>query len=218
VTLRSRPFVLVISAPSGAGKTSLAHALIERRPEFAFSVSATTRPARPYEREGEHYYFVDDAGFDALLARGELLEWAAVHDRRYGTPRKGVEAALARGAHVVLDIDYQGARQVRSAFPDAVLVFVLPPSAPELRRRLTGRASEDAAQLMRRVRTARDELSALQEFDYVVVNDDFEQALAALEAIVDAERRRPARSIDLGERVAELATNLDDWIEGESGR
>jgi guanylate kinase len=218
VTLRSKPFVLVISAPSGAGKTSLAQGLIERRPEFAFSVSATTRPPRPYEREGEHYYFVDDAGFDALVADGELLEWAAVHDRKYGTPRKGVEAALAGGAHVVLDIDYQGARQVRRAFANAVLVFVLPPSAAELRRRLTGRASEDAAQLLRRVRTARDELSALDEFDYVVVNDDFGQALAALEAIVDAERHRPLRALDIGERTAELATNLEDWIERESKR
>ena len=218
MTLRSRPFVLVISAPSGAGKTSLAHALLERRPEFAFSVSATTRPARPYEREGEHYYFVDDAGFDALIAAGELLEWAAVHDRKYGTPRKGVEAALARGAHVVLDIDYQGARQVRRAFPDAVLVFVLPPSAAELRRRLTGRASEDAAQVVRRVRTARDELAALDEFDYVVVNDDFEQALATLEAIVDAERHRLTRALDLDERTAELAANLNDWMEKESRR
>lgn len=216
MTSHSRPFALVIAAPSGAGKTSLAHALVDRHPEIVFSVSATTRPRRGYEREGVHYRFVDDAAFDRMIETGELLEWAAVHDWRYGTARHSVEEALARGEYVVLDIDYQGARQVRRAFPDAVLVFVLPPSGTELRRRLSERASEEPDQQLRRARTARIELSAVAEFDYVLVNDDFERAQAALEAIIAAERHRPDRSIDLGERIAELRTSLDDWIERES--
>jgi guanylate kinase len=150
----SRPFALVIAAPSGAGKTSLARALVERWDDMSFSLSATTRPARPGERHGVDYEFVDEAGFDVLLERGELLEWAMVHGRRYGTLRRGVEAALAEGSTVVLDIDIQGARRVRDVLPDAVLVFILPPSVAEMKRRLLGRRSgEDAAELAKRMRT-----------------------------------------------------------------
>jgi guanylate kinase len=216
VTHRSRPFPVVIAAPSGAGKTSLAQKLVERNDDIVFSVSATTRPQRAYERDGEHYYFVNDAAFDAMAAAGELLEWASVHDRRYGTPRMGVEDAIARGRYVVLDIDFQGARQVRRSFPDAVLIFVLPPSGEELRRRLSGRASEDRAQQLRRVHTARQELAAVNEFEYVVVNDDFAEALATIEAIVVAERHRVTRMLDLHARLEDLGHSLDQWIERES--
>lgn len=218
MTHRSRPFPVVIAAPSGAGKTSLAQTLVERHEDIVFSVSATTRPQRPYEREGEHYHFVDDAAFDAMAAGGELLEYASVHGRKYGTPRRSVEEAIARGRYVVLDIDYQGARQVRAAFPDAVLIFVLPPSGDELGRRLEGRATEDRPQQLRRVRTAREELAAVREFDYVVVNDDFAQALAMIEAIVAAERHRVTRMLDLDVRVADLGHSLSQWIERESLR
>lgn len=212
---RNRPFVVVIAAPSGAGKTSLARALVERDPHLVFSVSATTRPRRSEERDGEHYHFVDDAGFDELVASGALLEWAAVHDRRYGTPRQAVERALADGHHVVLDIDVQGARAVRLAFPDAVLVFILPPSGDELNRRLARRASEDAAQRVRRLQTARAELAAVAEFDYVVVNDEFEGALGALAGIIAAERHRVERDEGIAARVAELGRRLEQLIERE---
>jgi guanylate kinase len=213
---RNRPFVIVLAAPSGAGKTSLARALLEANPELVFSVSATTRPRRGYERDGEHYHFVDDTGFDELVRSGELLEWAAVHDRRYGTPRRAVEAALKAGHHVVLDVDVQGARAVRLAFPDAVLVFILPPSGDELVRRLSRRASEAAAERVRRMRTAREELVAVGEFDYVVLNDDFQGALRAIEGIIAAERHRVARDDDIATRVAELGRRLEQLIERES--
>jgi guanylate kinase len=214
--LRNRPFVIVLAAPSGAGKTSLARALLEANPELVFSVSATTRPRREYERDGVHYHFVDDTGFDELVRSGELLEWAAVHDHRYGTPRHAVESAIAAGHHVVLDIDVQGARAVRLAFPDAVLVFILPPSGEELIRRLTRRASEPTAERIRRLRTACDELAAVGEFDYVVLNDDFDGALRAIEGIIAAERHRVARDEEIATRVAALAGSLEQLIERES--
>jgi guanylate kinase len=214
VTGLGRPFPLVIAAPSGAGKTSLARALIDRHPDVVFSISATTRPARPQERHGVDYQFVDEPAFDAMVAGDELLEWAVVHGRRYGTPKGAVRAAVAEGRVVVLDIDVQGARQIRGSFPDAVLVFILPPSAGELNRRLTGRGSEGSAQRVTRLRTARGELSAAAEFDYVVINDDFERALAALEAIIRAERHRTARSDGLQGTIAAIEHELDGIMEG----
>lgn len=204
-----RPLPIVLAAPSGAGKTSLARALVERHADIVFSISATTRPRREYERDGVDYYFVDDAGFDAMLAAGELLESAWVHGRRYGTPLRGIRDPLTRGETVVLDIDVQGARQVRASMPDAVLVFVLPPSAEELLRRLTGRASESDAEQLERMRTALEELRSVDGFDYVVVNDDFETALGVLEAIVVAERHRTMRSQD---RVQQELAHLNDGV------
>lgn len=184
-----RGFALVIAAPSGAGKTSLARALLERNADLEFSVSATTRTQRGYEQGSRDYHFVDDSEFDRMVAAGDLLEWAVVHGRKYGTPRSEVEQRVANGRVVVLDIDVQGARQVRAAMPgQAVLVFVLPPSAEELRQRLDRRASEGTAERRTRLTTAREELKAAAEFDYIVVNDRFEHALATLEAIVTAER------------------------------
>jgi guanylate kinase len=210
----SRPFALVIAAPSGAGKTSLARALVERWTDMVFSLSATTRAARPGELPGVDYEFVDEPGFDELLERGELLEWAMVHGRRYGTLRRGVETALGRGNTVVLDIDIQGARRVRDVLPEAVLVFILPPSVAEMERRLVGRRSgEDAAELATRMRTARAELEAVKEFDYVVTNDDFELALRRIEAIVAAERTRVSRLDRLDDVLEELRGDIDDSLE-----
>jgi guanylate kinase len=206
-------FPVVIAAPSGAGKTSLARALVERRGELVFSLSATTRPPRPGERHGVDYHFVDDAGFDALIERGELLEWANVHGRRYGTLRDGVESALARGMTVMLDIDVQGARRVRSSMGDAVLIFVLPPSVAEMKRRLLTRGSEDEDQLATRLRTARTELEAALEFDYVVINDDFEETVARLEAIITAERDRVRRQPRLDSTLDALRADIDEIIQ-----
>jgi guanylate kinase len=213
VKLRFRPFPLVIAAPSGAGKTTLARSLVERWPDIVFSLSATTRPPRPGELHGRDYEFVDDAGFEKLRASGGLLEWAVVHGRSYGTLRSGVESGLAAGNTVVLDIDVQGARALRATLPDAVLVFVLPPSVTEMRRRLLARGSgEDAGELATRLRTARAEFDAVDEFDYVIENDDFELSLRKLEAIVAAERAGVGRLAGLEETLAALRADIDELL------
>ncbi|HSK17534.1 MAG TPA: guanylate kinase [Longimicrobiales bacterium] len=209
-----RPFPLVIAAPSGAGKTSLARALVERRADLVFSLSATTRAPRPGEQDGVDYRFVSDAEFGELAERGELLEWAHVHGRRYGTLKSGVEAALAEGSTVVLDIDVQGAQLVRRVIGDAVLIFVLPPSVSEMKRRLDSRGSESVEELATRMRTARAELDAVKAFDYVVVNDDFEEALRTIEAIVAAERERVVRQPHLDEMLDGLRADIDGIIQG----
>lgn len=213
---RYRPFPLVIAAPSGAGKTSLARALVETRPDMVFSLSATTRAPRRGERDGVDYRFVDDAAFDALAAGGELLEWAHVHGRRYGTLKSGVQAALDAGQTVVLDIDVQGAQLVQRALSEAVLVFVLPPSVSEMKRRLDSRGSESAEQLETRMRTARAELDEVKTFDYVVVNDDFEAALRGIEAIVAAERERVARQPYLEQMLDGLRADIDEILNGSN--
>lgn len=206
-------FPLVIAAPSGAGKTTLAHALVDRTSGAVFSVSVTTRRRRPHESAGADYHFVEDAEFDRMIRTGELVEWAVVHGNRYGTPRTAIEEGVAAGSVVVLDIDIQGARQIRAAFPPAVLVFVLPPSAAELDRRLAGRGSEADAERKRRLTNARAELPSAAEFDYVVVNDDFEAGVAALAAIVAAERRRPRRLTGLHQSLRRLDQELRRILE-----
>lgn len=210
--LPHRPFPIVIAAPSGVGKTSLARALVDRSADIVFSLSATTRSPRPGERHEEDYHFVDESGFDRLIADGELLEWATVHGRRYGTLRGGVEAALAAGRTVVLDIDVQGARMVRGVLPDAVLVFVLPPSVAEMYRRLRERGSETVEELATRLRTARAELDVVTEFDYVVLNDDFQQALSLIEAVVTAERGRVTRTADIGGTLEAMRRDIDETL------
>jgi guanylate kinase len=205
-----------MAAPSGAGKTSLARALVEADPRLEFSLSATTRPPRPAERDGRDYHFVDEAAFDLMIATGGLLEWADVHGRRYGTPRRSLEEPLARGHIVVLDIDVQGARQVRQACEDAVLVFVLPPSMEELYRRLRDRGSEDSAARRARLGTASDELGAARDFDYLVVNDDFQRALATLRAILVAEQHRRERVADLPARLDAMQGELTNLLTGNT--
>jgi guanylate kinase len=217
MTVRFQPFALVLAAPSGAGKTSLARALVERWTDMVFSLSATTRAPRRGEVDGVDYSFVDDAGFDALLAGDELLEWAVVHGRRYGTLRRGVRDALNAGSTVVLDIDVQGASRVRAEMPDAVLVFILPPSVAEMTRRLQSRASgEDAGELATRMRTARMELGEVAQFDYVVMNDDFELTLRKVESIIAAERSRVTRLADLDEMLDRMRADMDVTLERSS--
>ena len=181
---RPPPRVLVLSAPSGAGKSSLARALVDAEPSVRISVSHTTRAARPGEVDGVHYHFVGAEEFEAMAAAGEFLEHARVFGRDYGTSREAVRAELSRGYDVVLDIDWQGARQVRETFAGAISVFILPPSIDALRARLVGRGQDSAEVIERRMRAARSELEHYEEFDRIVVNDDFERSLGALRAIL----------------------------------
>ena len=201
----NKPGLYVVSAPSGGGKTSLVNALLESDPHVALSVSHTTRPPRPGERDGVHYFFVDEAAFEALAANGAFLEHARVFDHRYGTGRESVERRLADGLDVLLDIDWQGARQIRTSFPAARTIFILPPSLKELRRRLVGRGQDSEAVIERRMRAARDEISHAGEFDFLIVNDDFEQALADLHAVIrqGAPLRDPSQATG-GEILAQL--------------
>ncbi len=179
---RSR--LIVLAGPTAVGKGTVAAHIRDHHPELLLSVSATTRSPRPGEVEGEHYFFVDDAEFDRLIAAGELLEHATVHNRfRYGTPKAPIEKALADGRTVLLEIDLQGARQVRAAAPDATLVFLLPPSWDELVQRLVGRGTEDDEERARRLRTAKVELASQGEFDFHVVNDEVARAAADVVAL-----------------------------------
>ncbi len=177
--------LFVVSAPSGAGKTSLVKAVLDRRPDACTAVSYTTRPARPREVHGVDYFFVDRAEFERLLAAGEFLEHAEVFGNCYGTSRSQVRQLVAEGRRVILEIDWQGAHQVRAAVPDSRLVFVLPPSREELERRLRSRATDDEAVIARRLGEADEDMTHWSEFDYVIVNDDFERAVAELEAVLD---------------------------------
>lgn len=193
------PRLTVLAGPTAVGKGTVAAYVREHFPEVILSVSATTRPPRPGEVEGSHYFFVDDEGFDRMLAAGELLEWATVHGRhRYGTPRGPVERAAARGGLVLLEIDLQGARQVRAADPTARLVFLAPPSWDELVRRLVGRGTEGEEERQRRLDTARIELAAADEFDEVVVNDEVPRAAARLVQLMRGDAPAPESRSDPG--------------------
>jgi guanylate kinase len=176
--------VFVITGPSGVGKGTLIRGLLDRVPGLELAVSATTRKPRPGERDGVDYHFLTDAEFDRIVAEGGFVEHATYSGNRYGTLRRELEERLARGAGVVLEIELQGARQIRSSMPEAVQIFIAPPSRDALRARLVGRGTDDAAQVEERLRTAEAELAAQHEFAHVVVNDRLEQALDELEAIV----------------------------------
>ncbi len=194
------PLLLIVSSPSGAGKTTLANRLLTTVPGLVFSVSHTTRKPRNNEREGREYHFVDHAGFDELVRDNAFLEWAEVHDNLYGTSRAEVERA--RGARGILfDVDHQGARQIKSVRADAVAVFILPPSMAILHDRLRGRASDDEATVRRRFRVARSEIAHYGLFDYVLMNDDLDRATEQLVAIVRAEECRRARAARLAEQL-----------------
>jgi len=174
----------VIAAPSGAGKTSLVRALMEREPGLRFSISCTTRKQRPTEVHGRDYFFVDRASFEAMVAAGEFLEHALVFDNYYGTPRRQVEESLASGQDLILEIDWQGAAQVRRSLPECISVFILPPSRDELERRLRGRGTDSEEVIQRRLRDAASDMTHWREFDHVVVNDVFDRALDELQSIV----------------------------------
>ena len=185
----------VVAGPSGVGKGTVIRELRDRHPEVWLSVSATTRRPRPGERDGEHYHFVDDATFDSLVAQGDMLEWAQVFGLdRYGTVRHAVLDRLAAGHPVILELDLEGARQVRRAMPEAVQVFIAPPSFEDLARRLEGRGTEDETVRERRLATARVELAAREEFDHVIVYDDVDRAVSELAEVMGLASRRMGHS------------------------
>jgi guanylate kinase len=204
-----RGLMFVLSSPSGAGKTTLSRLLIERMPGLALSVSATTRPMRPGEIEGSDYLFVDKARFKTMVERDELLEWATVFDNRYGTPRAPVEKALSAGTDVLFDIDWQGTQQLREkARADVVSVFILPPSAADLEKRLHTRAQDSDAVIKGRMSRATHELSHWAEYDYIVINHDVEAAFAEVQSILKAERLKRERRTGLTTFVRELQRQL----------
>ncbi|MGD2218377.1 MAG: guanylate kinase [Gemmatimonadales bacterium] len=208
-----RSFALAICAPSGAGKTTVACALVERSDEFIFSVSATTRSIRPGERDGVDYHFVGRDEFDAMIRNDELLEWAEVHGELYGTRRANLEDAERQGRLLILDIDVQGARQVVEALSDTVTIFLLPPSFDALMERLRQRGSEDASRLRRRLETAKNELKCVDEFQYVVINDRLDDTVERIRTIVAAERQRLSRR---RAEIGELRRQLQEGLERQS--
>jgi guanylate kinase len=213
-TMTRRGLMLVLSSPSGAGKTTLARRLLALEPQLKLSISVTTRKPRPGEVEGRDYFFRDEAEFDRMRDAGEFLEWARVHSNFYGTPRSAVMAALARGEDVLFDIDWQGARQLReSASADLVRVFVLPPSVPELLKRLTVRATDSADVIEARMAEAVNEISHWAEYDYVVVNADLDRSVAQLHTILTAEQLRRDRQMGLNA----FARALQDGLQAIDG-
>jgi guanylate kinase len=203
------PLLLVLSSPSGGGKTTIARRLLDGRADVGYSVSATTRAPRAGEVAGRDYHFLSRPEFERRVGAGDFLEHAAYGGNLYGTLRSEIERIFAAGRHAVLDIEVEGARQVRRNLPDGVYVFVLPPSGAELVRRLEGRNTEDAAAVRRRLEHAAQELAAVGEYDYAIVNDDLARAVIQVSAILDAETKRVARQNGLSELVAGLRREIE---------
>lgn len=200
-----RGLMLILSSPSGAGKSTLTRNLCQRETNIDLSVSVTTRERRPSEIDGVHYRFIDRDTFEALRDHDDLLEWAEVHGNCYGTPRKPVEAALARGRDVLFDIDWQGTMQiVEKAREDVVTIFILPPSMAELRSRLVRRAEDAQEIIAKRLANARSEIARWEKYDYVIVNDDLNDAYDSIKAILTAERLKRSRAIGLADFVETL--------------
>jgi guanylate kinase len=205
IVMRRRGVMLIVSSPSGAGKTTISRLLLEREKELTMSVSATTRPRRPSEVSGRDYHFIDRGEYDRMVERSEFLEHAEVFGNGYGTPRAPVEKALAEGRDILFDVDWQGTRQMaQSARADMVSVFILPPSYAELERRLRTRAQDSDEAIARRMAKAADEMSHWQEYDYIIVNQDVEVSVNAVQSILTAERIRRDRQLDLAPFVATM--------------
>ena len=206
-------FPLILSSPSGGGKTTIAKELLRRRSDMGYSVSCTTRPARPGESDGQDYYFISPEQFEAARTRGEFAESAEVHGNMYGTLRREVDRVLQSHRHVVMDIDVQGARQFVQAYPEAVTVFLIPPDARVLLDRLRGRGTESTDSLARRLRSAVEELRAVDLYGYLVVNEDLEEAVRAVSAIVDSESRRLSRLDEVHSTIGAMVTDLESELE-----
>ena len=215
-SLVHRTCPVVLSAPSGAGKTTIAKALVEGSEDVVFSVSATTRPARDHEVDGVDYRFLSEPKFRAMIEADEFVEWAHVHGHLYGTSRKALQEALDDGRFLILDVDVQGAMQMRQRVPDVVLVFVIPPSADALVERLRERGTEGEDTVARRIEHARGELEQASQFDYIVINENLEQAIDEVWCIVMAEGRRTVRAIDLSNRIRQLQRQIDQILVDDS--
>ena len=211
-------FPIILSSPSGGGKTTIAHKLLVMRQDIGYSVSATTRPPREGEVDGRDYHFRSLKEFKRGQAAGEFAESAEVHGHLYGTLRAEVDRVLASGKHVIMDIDVQGTRQFAEAFPESVLIFVLPPSADALIGRLSARGTEDPKSLIRRFRSAKSELKAVDLYQYVVVNDEVDSAVAAIASIIEAEGLKRVRDDSLDARVKDLMTGIQRAIDHYSAR
>ena len=209
-------FPVILSAPSGGGKTTIAKALLARRSDLGYSVSCTTRSPRPGEENGRDYYFMSRPDFIAEREKGAFAESAVVHGNLYGTLRREVERVIGQGQHVVMDIDVQGASQFVRAFPQSVTIFVLPPSADVLLDRLRARKTETAVQLAARLQSALQELQQVDEYEYVVVNDDLERAVASVSAVIDAEALSRERVKSLRQQVGQLIARLEQEIENST--
>lgn len=186
----------IVSGPSGTGKTSLCKELLKRNVTLRFSVSYTTRPARKDEQEGSDYYFVSREIFEAMVAQGAFAEWAKIYDHFYGTAKACIQQSLEKGIDLLFDIDPQGARQLKDQYPEAVSIFVLPPSFSELEKRLRTRSTDDPAVIAKRLAKACEEITQAKEYDYLIINEDLEEALSILQAIVTAEKHRSHRSTE----------------------
>ncbi len=209
IKIARRGLLLVLSSPSGAGKTTLSRALLDADPDIELSVSVTTRKPRPGEVDGKDYVFVDCARFDAMVENGELLEWARVFSHRYGTPRAPVEASIAGGRDVLFDIDWQGAQQLAEKMAgDLVRVFILPPSSDALERRLRARAQDSDDVVAKRMAEATSQISHWAEYDYVIVNDDLQQSVEGLRSILAAERLKRDRLLGLSSFVRGITDPL----------
>lgn len=206
--MRGKPFPVILAAPSGVGKTTVARLLRDRRHDVVFSISATTRDPRPGELDGRDYWFVSRERFEEMRDAGEMVEWAEVHGKLYGTPRRNLEAAVTAGNHLLLDIDVQGAAQIRVAVPDAILVYLLPPSGEVLAARLLARGSESPDAWRYRMENALGELEAAERFDYVITNDELGATVSALECILEAESHRSVRRELLASEVERIAVEI----------
>lgn len=198
---RRAPMLIVVSSPSGAGKTTLCNKLLAEFDDLGFSISHTTRKPRPGEIDGKDYHFIDEMKFDQMIEKDLFVEWAKVHGNRYGTARSELHRAETSGRDLIFDIDFQGARQIREQYPDAVAIFVLPPSIEALHRRLRKRGTESAKSLERRFKAALKEIGHHQLFDYLIVNDELDIAYDNLRAVVLAERCRHSRAADLADAM-----------------
>ena len=203
-----KPFLLVLSSPSGGGKTTIARSLLQARDDLGYSVSATTRPRREDERDGVDYHFIDRDEFLRRVEAGEFLEWATYAGNLYGTLRSEIDGIFARGRTAVLDVEVEGARQIRASFPNSLHVFVLPPSAEVLVSRLAGRKTEAPAVVRERITRAADELAAVAEYDYAIFNEDLVLAVAQVAAILDAEARRVTRQEGLASFIERLRRDV----------
>jgi guanylate kinase len=203
-----KPFLLVLSAPSGGGKTTIAKMLLQGRDDLGYSVSATTRPKRPGERDGVDYYFLTRDEFTRRQESGEFLEWATYGGELYGTLQSEIERIFSQGRYAVLDVEIEGARQIRRNFPNSLLLFVLPPSAEALVERLVGRKTEDPVLVRERIVRAADELAAVAEYDYAILNEDLTTAVSQVAAILEAESWRLARQDTLPEFIEQLRRDV----------